>query len=106
MTPTFPYRLIAPCASALMIASCAASRPISTAAPPRLALAEFATRPCALTILPPEPTTADLEVGYVERGAQLVACDLARRTAVETLLAERRAQDQADAAPPRRLRVP
>ena len=38
---------------------------------------------------------ADLEVGYLTRGAQIVACDAARRLAVETLLAERRAGDRA-----------
>ncbi|MDP1616770.1 hypothetical protein [Phenylobacterium sp.] len=27
---------------------------------------------------------ADLEIGYVTRGAQLVACDAARRLAIET----------------------
>jgi hypothetical protein len=38
---------------------------------------------------------ADLEIGYVTRGAQIVACDAARRLAVETLKAERAAQDRA-----------
>ncbi|WP_292021224.1 MULTISPECIES: hypothetical protein [unclassified Brevundimonas] len=51
-----------------------------------------ATRPCALAILPAEPTTGDLEAAYVLRGAQIVACDGARRLAVETLLAERAMQ--------------
>ncbi len=36
---------------------------------------------------------ADLETGYAARGAQIVACDGARRLAVETLLAERALQD-------------
>jgi hypothetical protein len=40
-------------------------------------------------------TLSDLEIGYVTRGAQILACDAARRLAVETLLAERRAQDAA-----------
>ena len=49
-------------------------------------------RPCALAVLPAEPTTGDLEAAYVLRGAQIVACDGARRLAVETLLAERAMQ--------------
>ncbi|MDP1642065.1 MAG: hypothetical protein Q8L59_07755 [Phenylobacterium sp.] len=36
-----------------------------------------------------EPTLADLEIGYVTRGAQIVACDAARRLAVETYEAQR-----------------
>jgi hypothetical protein len=43
--------------------------------------------------LPAEPTAADLDAAYVQRGAQLLACDGARRLAVETLLAERAMQD-------------
>nr|WP_314433818.1 hypothetical protein [uncultured Brevundimonas sp.] len=42
-------------------------------------------------MLPSEPTLGDLEAAYVERGAQIVACDGARRLAVETLEAERNA---------------
>jgi hypothetical protein len=76
---------------AAMTASCAASPPISTVAPVRLVLPETAMRPCALAVLPPDPTLGDLEDVYVERGAQIVACDGARRLAVETLEAERNA---------------
>ena len=76
---------------AAMTASCAASPPISTVAPVRLVLPEAAMRACALAVLPPEPTLGDLEAVYVERGAQIVACDGARRLAVETLEAERNA---------------
>jgi hypothetical protein len=43
--------------------------------------------------LPAEPTAADLDAAYVQRGAQILACDGARRLAVETLLAERAMQD-------------
>ncbi len=78
-------------ACAAMTTNCAASRPISTVAPVRLALPEAARRPCALAVLPSEPTLGDLEAAYVERGAQIVACDGARRLAVETLEAERNA---------------
>lgn len=84
----------APVACALMTASCAGSPPISTVAPVRLALPETATRSCALATLPAGPTLGDLEAAYAARGAQVVACDAARRLAVETLLAERALQDR------------
>jgi hypothetical protein len=45
-------------------------------------------RPCSLYVLPDKPTEADLEIGYATRGAQLVACDAARRLAVQTHEAE------------------
>ena len=45
---------------------------------------EAATRPCALAVLPAGTTVADLEAAYVLRGSQIVACDGARRLAVET----------------------
>ena len=94
MMRTHLLKAIAPVACALMTASCTGSVPISTVAPVRLALPETATRPCALAILPAEPTLGDLEAAYVTRGAQVVACDGARRLAVETLLAERALQDR------------
>ena len=50
-------------------------------------------RSCSLATLPAEPTMGDLEAGYVLRGAQIVACDGARRLAVETLIAERAMQE-------------
>ena len=78
-----------------MTASCAGSPPISTVAPPRLTLPPAAIRRCALATLPPEPTMADLEIGYAARGAQIAACDAARQLAVDTLLAERLLQDGA-----------
>lgn len=76
-----------------MIASCAASLP-SSAPPPRLAVPTAATTPCRLDRLPDRPTLADLEAGYMARGAGLVACDAARRMALETLEAERALQDR------------
>jgi hypothetical protein len=60
--------------------------------PIRLSLPVEAMRPCRLVILGPEPTLADLEAAYMERGEALVACDAARRLAVMTLVAERAAQ--------------
>ena len=94
MTPPNPWIRFGPIACVLMTASCAVSRPISMAAPPRLDLPEAAAAPCALARLPEAPGWADLEVAYMTRGAQLVACDGARRLAVETLLAERVMQNR------------
>ena len=91
--PTIPWRPAALIACATMTANCAASPPLSRVAPARLVLPESAIRPCALATLPPEPTAGDLDAAYVLRGAQIVACDGARRLAVETLLAERAMQD-------------
>lgn len=54
----------------------------------------MATRPCALATLPPLPTQADLEVAYMTRGAQIVACNAARRLLLETFEAERTLQDR------------
>ncbi|QSF55967.1 hypothetical protein [Brevundimonas fontaquae] len=54
---------------------------------------EAATRPCTLATLPAEATAGDLDAAYLLRGAQIVACDGARRLAVDTLLAERAMQD-------------
>ncbi len=89
MMPIRPWTLIALGACAIMTANCAASRPPSPVAPPRLILAEAATQSCELAMLPERPTAADLEAVYVRRGAQVAACDAARRLAVETLQAER-----------------
>lgn len=80
---------LAACVS--LTGACAASPPISRAAPPRLALPLEATRPCALAVLPEAATLGDLETAYALRGAQVAACDSARRLAVDTLLAERAA---------------
>ena len=76
-----------------MIASCAVSRPPS-APPPRLLLPARAAASCVLARLPERPTRADLEVGYLERGLQLVACEQARALAIDTLVAERAMQDR------------
>lgn len=91
--PTNPWRATALIACALMTMSCAVSRPTSAVAPPRLTLPYAAARPCDLHRLPDQPTLADLEIGYMTRGAQIVSCDAARRLAVETLMVERAAQD-------------
>ena len=85
-------RPIAPLAFAIMTAACATSpRPV---VPPRLVLPDAAARPCALALLPDNPTIADLDATYMQRGAQVVSCDAARALAVETLIAERRLIDE------------
>ncbi|MDQ1154013.1 hypothetical protein QE389_001212 [Brevundimonas sp. SORGH_AS 993] len=89
MTPISLLKAAAPIACAAMTASCAASHPNWTVAPPRLPLPEAASKPCGLAALPPRPTTADLDEVYLMRGNQILSCDAARRLAVETLLAER-----------------
>lgn len=78
--PSIPIAALA-CAS--MTGACASASP-PAAAPPRLTLPSAATEPCRLPTLPPEPTRADLEIGYLTRGEALVACELARRLATET----------------------
>lgn len=93
MTPTCFWKTAAPIVCAVMTANCAGSPRIWTVAPPRLALPEAASRPCVLAVLPPDPTVADMEAAYMLRGAQIVACDGARRLAVETLKAERAMQE-------------
>lgn len=45
-------------------------------------------------MLPAVPASADLEAGYMGRGADIVACDAARQLAVDTLKAERALQDR------------
>ena len=94
---TTPWTLCGLIACVFMTVNCAGSPPISTVAPPRLVLPEAAARPCALATLPEAPSLADLEAAYLLRGAQIVACDGARRLAVETLMAERAMQERAGA---------
>lgn len=88
--PRRPLILLALIACAPMIANCAGFRPPSSGVrPPQLTLPATAATPCALPTLPDDPTVADLEAGYAQRGAALVACEAARRLVVETLAAER-----------------
>ena len=93
MTPSIPLIPPALLVFALMTASCAVSPPISVS-PPRLEPPAVARAPCRLDRLPPNPTLADLEGGYMARGAALVSCDAARRLAVETLDAEHASEDR------------
>ncbi|MBN9479123.1 MAG: hypothetical protein J0I52_02675 [Bordetella sp.] len=43
--------------------------------------------------MPDRPVLSDLEAAYMRRGAQLAACDAARRLALETLESERALTD-------------
>lgn len=79
--------LAGPLACASMISACAGSSP-PVATPPRLTLPPAAIEPCRLPVLPSAPTRADLDAAYLERGERLVACELARRLAVETFEAQ------------------
>ena len=85
----YPWILRGLIACGLMIASCAPMAKPLPVAPPLLTLPVQAQTPCDLPQLPVAASLADLEVGYVERGEALVACDLARQLAVETLVHER-----------------
>lgn len=53
-----------------------------------------AEEPCALYTLPPNPTLADLEAGYIIRGGQVINCDAKRRLAVDKDAAEADLQDR------------
>lgn len=91
MTPMTPWSLAALSACMLMTAGCASYRPASAPiSPPQATLPPEATAPCRLPRLGEAPTQADLETVYIQRGAAIVECDMARRAAVETLEAERR----------------
>lgn len=80
-------------AFATMTVGCATSLP-APVRPPRLTLPDAATQPCALAVLPANPTQADLDAAYATRGAQIVNCDGARRLAVETQRAEHQLIDE------------
>lgn len=88
-------RLIPPAllACATLMTACAGRAPILPTAP-RIQMPQAARTPCALYRLPTAPTTADLEVGYATRGAQIVACDAARALAVQTHEAEHDLEDR------------
>lgn len=90
---TFPSILTALAACTILTAACATPPPISTVAPPRRQLPETATTPCSLPRVGPSPTLADLEAAYGARGAAIVACESARRLAVETHIGEHADED-------------
>ena len=95
-------RLIPPAllACATLTASCA-SWPQASSIAPRVEMPAEAARACGLYVLPETPTLSDLEVGYLTRGAQIVACDAARALAVQTHAAEHALEDQVTPRGPR-----
>ena len=79
---------------AIAIGGCATPARISRAAP-RIETPAEAKRACEIYRLPAAPTIADLEIGYATRGSQILACDAARRLAVDTHDAEHALEDEA-----------
>jgi uncharacterized lipoprotein YajG len=78
---------------AMLISGCATPTQVSRPAP-QIEMPREASQACDLYLLPPSPSLADLEIGYVTRGAQIVACDAARELAVQTHAAEHALEDQ------------
>lgn len=88
----------------MLIVNCAGSPRRLAAATPHIDMPDIAARPCRLDVLPSSPTVSDLEISYVARGADLVACDAARKLAVETFEAQRLLTDDGMPGPvPRSL---
>ena len=75
-------------AFALTTAACVTPAPVSA---PILTLPEVSRVPCLLPVLPDSPTQADLETGYIARGAVVAVCDGRRDLAVQTFDAQARA---------------
>ena len=88
-----PWTLIALSACAPMISNCA-SLPPSLSAAPQIEMPAEALRPCTLSRLPERPSQGELDIAYAQRGADLVACDAARRLAVQTHAAEHQLEAQ------------
>ena len=88
-----PWTLAALSGCGLMITSCATSR-LNLPDAPQVQMPLEATRPCRLYVLPDPVTQADLDMGYAQRGADLVACDAARQLAVSTHEAEHSLEGQ------------
>lgn len=82
-------------------AVCAGSPRSLAVATPYIEMPEIAARPCRLDVLPPSPTISDLEISYVARGSDLVACDAARQLAVATFEAQRSLTGAASDTPKR-----
>ncbi len=82
-----PWTLIALSICAPMISNCA-GLPRSLPDAPQIEMPAEALRPCALSRLPEQPSQSDIDIAYAQRGADLVACDGARRLAVQTHAAE------------------
>ena len=83
-----PWTLTVLACSGVLTVSCAHLPRSWRGAVPQVDMPLEAATPCTLYILPDHPTQADLDLGYVRRGAQLVACDAARDLAVRTFRAQ------------------
>ena len=79
--------------STVLTGGCASSH-LNFRAAPQIDLPADARRPCSLTVLPAEPTEADLEATLAARGAQIVTCEAARSLAVDIHDAEHRLEAQ------------
>lgn len=75
--------LIALSACGMLMTGCAEWTPALSGAP-QVEMPPEARRSCQLSRLPADPTQADLEALAQSRGADIVACDAARRLAVQT----------------------
>lgn len=86
---TCPLKLIVLIASTTLTASCAHSVPrFAPVDPPRRQMPATATASCVLALLPAGASRFDLEQAFNNRGADLVACDVARQLAVDVHQAE------------------
>lgn len=92
---TKTWILLAAIACSMLTAACAGSlRTSAPVTPPRREMPATATTTCVLPRLGPAPTLADLETAYTARGAAIVACDTARRLAVEVHAGEHADEDR------------
>ena len=71
-----------------LTSACASSTRSLAVAGPQIEMPPAARQACEIYILPADPTEGDLDHGFALRGAQIVACDSARRLAVETFEAQ------------------
>ena len=83
-----PSRLIVATVCAGLTSACASSTRSLAVAGPQNDMPPAARQACELFVLPKDATEGDLDRGFVLRGAQIVACDSARRLAVETFDAQ------------------
>lgn len=80
----------------MLMTSCAGWTPRLTGAP-QIEMPAEARKACSLSRLPENPTEGDLEALAQSRGADIVACDAARRLAVQIHDDEHALEAKADA---------
>lgn len=83
-----PLRLIVVTVCAGLTSACASSTRSLAVAGPQIEMPPAARQACELFTLPADATQGDLDRGFALRGSQIVACDSARRLAVETFDAQ------------------